>query len=82
MATRGRKYKVGGTIYAGTLAEAEKKQLDEKRPKARHVRGNCPECGAVLLSNLYYIEGKGYLLIWECEAGLMEEPTCTYRRVI
>jgi hypothetical protein len=53
------------------------------RPDPQWVRGHCPECGDDLVSNLYYIGGKGYLLAWECWSSLGEEPRrCQYRRVI
>ena len=36
--------------------------LANGRPDPQWVRGTCPECGDELVSNLYYIGGKGYLL--------------------
>lgn len=51
-------------------------------PPADRVRGRCPECGEALVSNLYYVGGKGYLLVWECWASLADVATCHYRRVI
>jgi hypothetical protein len=52
------------------------------RPDPQWVRGNCPECGDDLVSNMYYIGGKGYLIAWECWSSLMENPTCAYRRFL
>ncbi|GAB4462946.1 MAG: hypothetical protein OHK0029_30760 [Armatimonadaceae bacterium] len=52
------------------------------RPDPQRVRGCCPECGEALISNLYYLGEKGYLLVWECWASLGENPECTYRRVL
>lgn len=52
------------------------------RPDPQWVRGRCPECGDDLVSNMYYIGGKGYLVIWECWGSLSEQPGCTYRRVL
>jgi hypothetical protein len=52
------------------------------RPDPKWVRGKCPECGDDLVSNLYYIGGKGYLIVWECWGSLNEDPRCTYRRVL
>jgi predicted RNA-binding Zn-ribbon protein involved in translation (DUF1610 family) len=52
------------------------------RPDAQWVRGECPECGAELVSNAYYVTGRGYLVIWECWASLAEQPTCGFRRVL
>ena len=54
----------------------------EARPDPQWVRGRCPECGDDLVSNLYYIGGKGYLLVWECWASLGEDPACRYRKVL
>jgi len=53
-----------------------------ERPDPQWVRGRCPECGDDLVSNLYYIGGKGYLLCWECWGSLGENPACRYRRVL
>lgn len=50
-------------------------------PPALKRRGRCPECGAYLLSELYYIGGAGYLLVWECEMSQGIEADCNYRRV-
>ena len=54
----------------------------EARPDPKCVRGTCPECGELLVSNCYYIEGKGYLIVWECWASLKARPSCAYRRVL
>ena len=56
--------------------------LANGRPDPQWVRGVCPECGDDLVSNLYYVGGKGYLLVWECWSGLGERPACCYRRVL
>jgi hypothetical protein len=53
-----------------------------ERPDAQWARGVCPECGEELVSNTYYVTGRGYLVIWECWASLSEEPTCSFRRVL
>ncbi len=54
----------------------------DDRPDPKQVRGKCPKCGGVLVSNCRYIQGKGYLIAWECWESLRDEPTCTYRRVL
>ncbi|HEU4754685.1 MAG TPA: hypothetical protein VFU47_16375 [Armatimonadota bacterium] len=46
------------------------------------LRGTCPRCGEAVISNCYYVEGRGYLVIWECAASLVEQPACSYRRVL
>jgi hypothetical protein len=74
------------TIDENTLREAvtvnAPKAVTDGRPDPQWVRGRCPECGDDLVSNLYYIGGKGYLMIWECWNSLGENPRCTYRRVL
>ena len=57
-------------------------KTDDGRPNEEWVRGRCPECGDDLVSNLYYVGGKGYLLVWECWDSLKENPQCEYRRVL
>ncbi len=57
--------------------ESEAQRLDPE-----WVRGCCPRCGAELISNCYYVAGRGYLVIWECWASQGAEPSCDYRRVI
>ncbi len=52
------------------------------RPKPEWVRGVCPQCGEPVVSNCYYVGGKGYLITNECWASLMENPTCSYRKVL
>jgi hypothetical protein len=52
------------------------------RPDPQWVRGRCPECGDDLVSNLYYVGGKGYLIVWECWASLGDAPGCRYRKVL
>lgn len=57
-------------------------QVRDGRPDPGWVRGRCPECGDDLISNLYYIGGKGYILCWECWGSLGENPQCRYRKVL
>lgn len=54
----------------------------EGRPDPEWVRGRCPECGDDLVSNLYYIGGRGYLIKWQCWSSLSESPTCRYEKVL
>jgi hypothetical protein len=55
-----------------------------ERPDPEWVRGSCPECGAPLVSNCYYVGGRGYLILWECWQALGEPArrSCDYRRVL
>lgn len=53
-----------------------------ERPEPEWVRGACPRCGEDLVSNCYYVAGRGYLVLWECWGALADEPTCDYRRVL
>ncbi len=57
-------------------------QSEADRPEPEWVRGLCPECGDALVSNMYYVGGKGYLIVWECWESLSESPKCDYRRVL
>lgn len=54
------------------------------RPAPEWIRGKCPKCGDDLISNCYYVGGRGYLICWECWSSLGEEgtTTCDYRRVL
>lgn len=52
------------------------------RPRPEWVRGVCPSCGEELVSNCYYVGGKGYVVIWDCWASLNRNPTCNYRKVL
>lgn len=40
------------------------------QPKPEWTRGNCPDCGAPVVSNCYYIGGKGFVIIFECWESL------------
>jgi hypothetical protein len=62
----------------GTQAAAARKE----RPDPDWVRGRCPMCGEEVVSNCYYVGGKGYIIVWECWASLAETATCDYRRVL
>ena len=50
------------------------------KPKPEWVR--CPQCGDQIISNCYYVGGRGYLCIWERWASLGIEPICSYRKVL
>lgn len=52
------------------------------QPDPQWVRGLCPLCGAPVVSNLYYVGGKGYLNRWECWNGTGMNDSCDYKRVI
>jgi hypothetical protein len=51
-------------------------------PPKEVVRGLCPMCGGEVIANLYYVQGKGYILMYECVGSLREEQVCDYRRVL
>lgn len=55
---------------------------ERERPEPEWVRGVCPRCGEELVSNSYYVGGRGYLVLWECWGSLVKDPTCDYRRVL
>ncbi len=52
------------------------------RPHPDWVRGRCPECGDDLVSSMYHVNGRGYLLCWECWGSRGENAACTYRRIL
>lgn len=51
-------------------------------PAPEWVRGRCPDCGDHLVSNCYYVGGRGYIICWECWSSLSDRPSCSYRKVI
>jgi hypothetical protein len=55
---------------------------DSNRPRPEWIRGKCPTCGDDLVSNCYYVGGRGYLIAWECWASLGDNPKCNYRKVL
>lgn len=66
------------------LGEAHLPERKQDRPEEAWIRGECPYCGEAVVSNCYYVGGKGYIIVWECWASLgpEEERTCTYMRVL
>lgn len=52
------------------------------RPRPEWIRGKCPQCGDDLVSNCYYVGGRGYLIAWECWSSLAQNATCDYREVL
>ncbi|MDX1931098.1 MAG: hypothetical protein SFU56_00690 [Capsulimonadales bacterium] len=57
-------------------------EIADGRPHPDWVRGRCPECGDDLVSSMYHVRGRGYLLCWECWGARGESGACTYRRVL
>ena len=51
-------------------------------PNPAWVRGACPLCGSPVVSNAYYVGGRGYKLRFECWESLRPAPGCTYRKVL
>lgn len=60
----------------------ERTRLGNLRIDAENLRGECPNCGQAVVSNAYYVQGRGYIVYWECVGFLKEQPTCIYRRVL
>jgi hypothetical protein len=54
----------------------------DNRPDPEWIRGRCPVCGEAVVSNAYYVGGRGYLIVWECWASLQEPALCGFRRVL
>lgn len=52
------------------------------QPRTEWIRGVCPLCGSPVVSNCYYVGGRGYLVVWECWESLREFPACQFRRVV
>ena len=52
------------------------------RPRPEWIRGKCPQCGDDLVSNCYYVGGRGYLVCWECWNSLGDNPACNYRKIL
>ena len=55
---------------------------ETNEPLEEWIRGVCPQCEGKLVSNVYYVGGKGYICVWECWNSLRAEPTCSYRKVL
>ncbi len=57
---------------------------DIDQPDPSWVRGACPHCGGPVVSNSWYIGGRGYIVTLDCwnRLGSHKEPTCNYRRVL
>jgi hypothetical protein len=69
-------------VVETTTTETKGITKPTERPDPAWVRGKCPCCGDAVVSNLYYVGGKGYLLRWECWSSLGDTPTCEYRKVL
>lgn len=70
-------------LETNAAVEAVRQAYDGKSdPDSQWVRGACPVCGQPLVSNCYYIPGKGYLILHQCWASLGENPTCDYQKVL
>lgn len=50
-------------------------------PNPALVRGRCPECGDLLVSEIPFVPGHGYLTIHACRSARGENATCDYQRV-
>lgn len=71
-------------LETNAAAQSVRQAVDETSnlPRPEWVRGVCPMCGNVVVSNCYYVGGRGYVLVGECWNSLSETPTCTYRKVL
>ncbi len=71
-------------LETNAAVEAVRQAYDgpASHPRPEWVRGECPQCGAAVVSNCYYVGGRGYLVVWECWASLGEKPACAYRKVL
>ena len=73
-----------GAVESTRSTESVRQVYDKAagQPNPEWVRGVCPQCGEPVVSNCYYVGGKGYICTWECWASLHDPPTCGYRKVI
>ncbi len=71
-------------LDTNAAVESVRQAYDGKtdRPRPDWVRGVCPQCGSELVSNCYYVGGRGSLCLYECWQSLSENPSCSYRKVI
>lgn len=82
-------------LEANPAVETVRQAFDgtSDQPRPEWIRGNCPHCeckGMVtpVVSNCYYIGGRGYLIVWECWLSLLdmekdyEDRRCNYRKVL
>lgn len=73
---------IAGLTVVGDVTLLNGPAHKAERPAPEWVRGACPFCGEEVVSNAYYVGGRGYLIRMECWASLGESPTCEYRRVL
>ena len=52
------------------------------QPRTEWIRCVCPLCGSPVVSNCYYVGGRGYLVVWECWESLRDVPACPFRHVL
>ncbi|BDI31346.1 hypothetical protein CCAX7_33970 [Capsulimonas corticalis] len=71
-------------LETNAVVESVRQAFDgeSSRPQSEWVRGKCPKCGDDLVSNCYYVGGRGYLICWECWSSLGGEPQCNYRKIL
>ena len=65
-----------------TIERARREYEKPERPAPQWVRGKCPLCQDDVVSNCYYVGGRGYLILLECWGSLGAVPTCDYRKVL
>lgn len=53
-----------------------------RRPPTKMRAGTCPVCGDDAVSELSFMEDRGYLLQVRCWSSLGDEPTCDWRRAL
>ena len=71
------------TGYRTWLAEKRDLPPLAERPDPDWVRGDCPLCGEVLVSNMQYSPDMGYLVVWTCWRNTMTDGgDCDFRKVL
>jgi hypothetical protein len=71
-------------LETNAVVESVRQTYDQDltRPRPEWVRGTCPQCGAEIVANCYYVASRGYLILHQCWESLGDNPTCAYRKVI
>lgn len=46
------------------------------------IRGVCPRCSRVVVSECHYERGKGYRIIWSCVGTHDNPPSCTFSETL
>lgn len=62
------------TLYMGTLPKSQ----DDASPDRKFIRGLCPDCGGLVVSNTYEHSSGTMSFVHECWESIKPTPTCSY----